>query len=358
MSRNRAISLVICLAAAAFFVEAAVSGSLKEKIVFVRADPSLAVASNQSITDVGLTGGSNGYGGATGTHDAPGMIATSTVNRKGSEIAIMNPDGSGVVRLKVAGTDPTVSPDGTKIAYCSTRDTIYYQIYVMNSDGTGPKKITDFKTGDACGPVWSHDGKKIAFYAYAMTNPSRNPEIWVMDPDGSNQKKLTDHGMDPSWAPNDKQIAFASNREGNIFHIFSMNADGSNVKKLSKSKGEDSNPAWGPSGGEIAYSSETDGDRRGIFTMGADGSEPARLAFSKHQDFCFPAWSLDGKVIAFTVLNRLGTQQIITGEEKPRCEVWTGEYQLFAMDSDGKTHQLADTKVSAMRPVYARIAGQ
>jgi Tol biopolymer transport system component len=324
--------------------------NLKEKIVFVRADPSIGVSSLHSITDVNQSTGS-----VTGSHATPDMGASSSAAHIKDEIDLMNPDGSGITPLHVFGSDPVISPDGTKIAYCSLRDTIYSQIYVMNVDGSGQKRLTDVKTGDACGPAWSPDSKKIAYHAFANTNPSRNPEIWVMDAEGSNPKKLTDHGMDPSWSPNGKQIAFASHRYG-VFQIYSMDADGSNVKRLTKRNAEDSNPVWAPDGGSIAFISATADDRRGLFLMGPDGSDPHGLAHSKHQDFCFPTWSADGRRIIFSALNRLGTQGIIQGEEKPRCEQWSGEYQIFAMDADGKIKQLTDTKVMGTRPSYGRIA--
>jgi dipeptidyl aminopeptidase/acylaminoacyl peptidase len=324
--------------------------NLTEKIVFVRADPSIAVTSMRSITDVDSKGGS-----VTGAHDAPDMQSQAVANPKTSEIALMNPDGSGVTRLKVFGSDPMLSPDGTKIVYCSLRETIYSQIYVMSSDGTNPRRITDHKNGDACGPTWSPDGKKIAYYAFAQTQPSRNPEIWLMDADGSNAKKITDHGMDPTWSPDGKQIAFASHRDG-IFQIYAMNSDGSNVRRLTKHNAEDSNPAWGPDGNSIAYISATANDRRGLFIMNADGSQPQGLVHSKNQDFCFPSWSRDGKFLIVSSLNRLGSQGIVTGEEKPRCEQWSGEYQIFAVDNDLKMKLLSDTKVMGTRPSYGRIA--
>jgi Tol biopolymer transport system component len=328
----------------------AVANSEQEKIVFVRADPDLGVASMRSITDA------NGNTGATsGSHDAPDMQATSSNNIRRSRIALMNADGSGVTDLRVFGSDPTLSPDGTKVAYCSLRDSIYSQIYVMNSDGSGDRRVTTFSTGDACGPVWSHDGKKIAFYAFALTQPSRNAQIFIMDADGSNQKRLMDRAMEPSWSPDDKQIAFASKRDG-IFQIYAMNADGSNVRRLTKHNAEDSNPAWAPDGAAIAYISATGDDRRGLFIMAADGSEQHGVAHSKHQDFCFPAWSLDGKTLVFTALNRLGSQQIVIGEERPRCEQWSGEYQIFTMDADRKIRQLSDTKLMGMRASYGRVA--
>jgi Tol biopolymer transport system component len=341
--------------------------ALKEKIVFVRADPSIGVSSMRSITvaesgpgAIGdqsneVTGGGSPGGMVTTTHDAPDLQGRAVANPKTSEIALMNPDGSGVTRLRVFGSDPMLSPDGAKIVYCSLRDAIYSQIYVMNSDGGASKRVTDVKTGDACGPAWSPDGKKIAYYAFANTQPSRNPEIWLMDADGSNPKKLTDHGMDPSWSPDGRQIAYASRRDG-IFQIYAMKADGSNVRRLTKDKSEDSNPAWGPAGNAIAYISATTDDRRGLFVMNPDGSEPQRLIFSKHQDFCFPSWSTDGSQIIISSLNRLGSQGIVPGEEKPRCEQWSGEYQIFSVDNDMKMKLLSDTKVMGTRPSYGRIA--
>jgi Tol biopolymer transport system component len=137
-----------------------------------------------------------------------------------------------------------------------------------------------------------------------------------------------------------------------------MNGDGSNVRRLTQHKGEDSSPAWAPDGAAIAYISEAEGDRRGLFLMAPDGSQQHRLALSKHQDFCFPAWSLDGKQIVFTALNRLGPQGIVTGEERPRCEQWSGEYQIVTFDSDGVTHRLTDAKLMGMHASYGKLAAQ
>jgi len=363
------LNSVASLVSVAFGFQAAPGASsprpLKDKIVFVRADPSIGVSSMRSITvaesgpgaigDASNMATGAGSQGAmvTNSHDAPDMQSRAVANPRTSEIALMNPDGTGVTRLRVFGSDPMLSPDGTKIVYCSQRETIYSEIYVVNADGTGPKKLTNINSGDACGPAWSHDGTKIAFYAFAQTSPSRNPGIWVMDADGSNPKRLTEHGMDPTWSPDGRQIAFASHRDG-IFQIYVMNSDGSNVRRLTKHNSEDSNPSWAPDGGAIAYISATGDDRRGLFLMGADGSDQHGLVHSKYQDYCFPSWSSDSRTIAFSALNRVGSQGIVAGEEKPRCEQWSGEYQLFAMDAEGKLHQLSDAKLMGTRPSYGR----
>ena len=323
---------------------------LTDKVVFVHADPSVGVRSLRTITDVDLKSGD-----VVGSHGGPELDATSSSSHIKDEIELMNPDGSSITPLRVFGSDPMLSPDGTKIVYCSGKDTLYWQIYVVDTAGKSPKRLTDVNSGDACGPAWSPDGKKIAYYVFANTHPSRNPAIWIMDADGSNQKRIAEHGMDPTWSPDGRQIAFSSRHDG-VFQIYSMNADGTNIRQLTKTNAENSNPAWAPDGKSIAYISATSDDRRGLSVMNPDGSQPQGLVHSKHQDFCFPAWSNDGQFILFTSLNRLGTQSIVAGEDKPRCEQWTGEYQIFSVDNDLKVKQVTGAKVMGMRPSYGRVA--
>jgi len=323
-------------------------GKPPEKIVFVRPDPIITTSSSMMMRSP------NYVGGRINSVASPEMKYNSVSYAKMNLLAFMNPDGTGITDLLVNGSDPSVSPDGTKIAFCALRRELYSQIYVMNADGTGEKRLTNITTGDACGPAWSHDGKKVAFYAFALTHPSRNPAIWVMDPDGANLKQLTEHAVSPTWSPDDRQIAFASDRVGK-FQIYVMNSDGSNVRRLTNDKGEDSSPAWAPDGAAIVFVSDREGEHPALFLMGANGSEQHRLVFSKRQDFCFPAWSLDGSTIAFSALNRVAFQFIPIGEERPRCEMWTGEYQLFTLDSEGKLHQLTNTKNMAMKPTFGRL---
>jgi dipeptidyl aminopeptidase/acylaminoacyl peptidase len=330
-------------------------GKATEKIVFVRPDPVITTSSSMMIRSADTRASSPNGRVAINEVESPQMKYNSTADAKMNSLAYMNPDGTGITDLHVNGFDPSVSPDGTKLVYCSLRKDQYSEIYIANADGTDEKRLTNINTGDACGPVWSHDGKKIAFYAFALTHPSRNPAIWVMDPDGSNQQRLTEHAMSPGWSPDGKQIVFTSNRVGK-FQIYAMNSDGSNVRRLTDDKGEDSSPAWSPRGTDIVFVSDREGEHPALFIMAPDGSQQQRLAFSKRQDFCFPAWSLDGNTIAFSALNRVAAQYIAVGEERPRCEMWTGEYQMFTFDSDGKLHQLTNTKYMAMKPTFGRLA--
>lgn len=338
--------LVVLALSASGFAQA--GGKAGEKIIFVRPDPVILTAA----ADVRRS--ADTIGGAINEVEDPAMVYHAVSDAKMNLLAVMNPDGSGITDLHINGYDPSVSPDGGKIAYCSLRNDQYSQIYVANSDGSGETRITKIMGGDSCGPVWSHDGKKIAFYSFALTHPSRNPAVWVMDADGGNVKRLAEHGLSPSWSPDDKQMVFASNRDGK-FQIYAMAADGSNVRRLTNNKAEESAPAWSPNGQDIVFVSNRDGEHFALYTMAADGSGQQRLVFAKRQDFCFPAWSLDGQTIAFTELNRVGAQYVAVGEERPKCELWSGEYQMFTLDSQLKTHQLTNTKYMAMKPSYGRL---
>ena len=71
-------------------------------------------------------------------------------------------------------SDPAWSPDGSKIAFISSRDGAF-EIYVMNADGSGQTRLTN-GLADNAWPSWSPDGPKIAFFS----NRDGNYEIYVM----------------------------------------------------------------------------------------------------------------------------------------------------------------------------------
>jgi len=162
-----------------------------------------------------------------------------------TDIALINPDGSGLTRLThERGEYPAWSPDGTRIAFASARDG-NYEIYVMNADGTGQTRLTENPAYDMS-PVWSPDGNQIAFdtqrdrYPPAETGVGPEFEIHVINSDGSRDIRLIDNNNEdrfPNWGANGL-IAFSSNGR-----LLSMNADGSNQMKLLDSG---TFPAWRP----------------------------------------------------------------------------------------------------------------
>ena len=111
------------------------------------------------------------------------------------------------------------SPDSSQITFSvlKDRDLRTSDIYVMNSDGTQIKCLTDQKaefenlTCENSSPRWSPDGTKIAF----SSNRSGNYQIHLMNPDGTNIKNISQNSFDedyPDWSPDGKNIVFVSNK--------------------------------------------------------------------------------------------------------------------------------------------------
>ncbi len=189
--------------------------------------------------------------------------------------------------------EPAWSPDGKWIAY-SAQQTSGSDIFLVNLDGTGRQRLTDNKAIDGA-PAWSPDGRQIAFFSdrdgnweiYVM--PAPGPQAQV-NADSSNVRRLTNHpGQDhsPTWSPDGTRIAFVSDRDGNE-EIYLMDPDSANLRRLTHNKAEDWFPAWSPDGKWIAFSSNRDGNHE-IYVMPADGSDQKRLTNNDAEDWG-PVW--------------------------------------------------------------------
>jgi Tol biopolymer transport system component len=185
---------------------------------------------------------------------------------------------------------PVWSPDGSKIAFQSFGSGLW-EIFVMNADGTGQ---TQMSNGGY--PTWSPDGTKIAFDS---DRDHPRGEIYIMNADGSNVVRLTSNSAQdfgPAWSPDGSKIAFVSDQDGE-WEIVVMNADGTGQTQLTSNTSLDRSPAWSPDGSRIAFMSHQGGDWD-IFVMNADGAGQTQLTFNAIQDTS-PAWAPDGSKIAF-----------------------------------------------------------
>src|SRR6266446_2520312 len=189
----------------------------------------------------------------------------------------------------------------TQLAFVSTADG-NPELYVMNSDGTNPARLTAAAGGNFR-PAWSPDGTRIAF----ASKQDGNGEIYVMNGDGSGGLvNLTNHTADdgdPAWSPDGTKIAFQSNRDS-YPAIYVMNQDGSGVSKLTNTEYGDGEPAWSPDGAKLAFSrakSDPLGIIHVIFTVNADGSGVTQLTSvsGNSERHSHPAWYPDGRKIAF-----------------------------------------------------------
>ena len=125
-------------------------------------------------------------------------------------------------------------------------------------------------------------------------------EIYVMNADGSDVTKLT-HNLindyNPHWSPNGSRIVFTSHQFDSP-GIYVMNADGSDVTGLADGAGVDTDPSWSPDGRRIAFSSNRDGDYD-VYVMNSDGSDLIQLTDEPGHDGD-PNWSPYGTSIAFS----------------------------------------------------------
>jgi Tol biopolymer transport system component len=140
---------------------------------------------------------------------------------------------------------------------------------------------------------------KIAF----VSNRDGNAEIYSCNADGSDVVRLTNNaGIDdqPQWSPTGSHIAFISDRTGHP-EIYIMNADGSNVVRKTFSGGSQ-HPTWSPDGKRIAYSTLSNGSAN-IWVVGAASGSPS-LLFEKPGVEDHPSWSPDGtRMVLFSDWN-------------------------------------------------------
>ena len=131
-----------------------------------------------------------------------------------------------------------------------------------------------------------------------------NLDIYSMDPDGTDVRRLTtdpEGDFGPSWSADGKEIVFVSTRDGNG-EIYVMDADGSDQRRLTNDPASDRGPSFSPDGEHIAFASNREPDTfDDIFVMDDDGGDVRNVTNLPVPLFALePSWSPDGEHIAFT----------------------------------------------------------
>jgi TolB protein len=200
-----------------------------------------------------------------------------------SRISVMNADGSGLRHLRPNPirnpATPTWLPDGTKLAFTAHLPGRFWDIFVMDPDGSNLNNVTGVGTDSTrseFAPAFSPDGTQMCVL---LADGVPNEGIYVMDADGSDPTLLVKEDLPRviqigcTWSPDGKKIAFSLTPSHEV-HV--INADGSALTNLTSNSASDALPDWSPDGKKIAFESDRDGDYD-IYTMDADGSDVAQV---------------------------------------------------------------------------------
>lgn len=164
-------------------------------------------------------------------------------------------------------------------------------IYIMNSDGTGARRLTENSVPNIS-PAWSADGKIIAFVM--------DENVYRMNKDGLERQKLAVRGSFPEWSPDGRHIIFTVQTTMKNYELFIMDADGANKKRLAQ--GHVTQFKWSPDGKSIAYTQGRSGTGATslLHIINPDTLADTALPAPAGGDANSPSWSPDGKRIAFS----------------------------------------------------------
>jgi Tol biopolymer transport system component len=254
----------------------------------------------------------------------------------------------------VRGAFPSLDPTGTRLVFSEH----FERIITARLDGSGQQAVFEPPSDSVWRPQWSMDGKWIACaVGPTFAKPSARVDIWKFHPDGSGAVNLTggaaaNNGF-PYFSPDGRQIVFRSGRDGN-HEIYLMNADGSNVRRLTNNAATDTMPAFSPDGKQVAFTSNRDEDYE-IYTLdiGTEGKpgELRRVTHSPGFD-THPVYSPDGKWLVFS------SQRGGLNDEEPLLPIFNPQPygELFAVRlADGMVVRLTHNKWEDGTPTWVGI---
>ena len=252
-----------------------------------------------------------------------------------------------------AAADPAVD---------SQRAWLAAEIYLMDGDGTNPRRLTQNTYFDGF-PALSPDGEKIVFDSNRLRaegEPFNTSDLFVMNTDGTGQTLLI-RGSSATWSPDSKKIAFHASASGkgqpikpdpgaatNDNDIFVMNV-GDFLKNRARPgnitnspAAIDDDPDWSHKGQKIVFTSHAVTDNHTnsvtaeIYVIDADGTgKPARLTNNAEEERA-PSWSPDGKRIVFC------------------CRRGGPDFEICVMNADGTGQvQLTDNTIGDLTPSWS-----
>ncbi len=197
-------------------------------------------------------------------------------------LTFVNPESSVV-------TTPDFTPDGKQILLSTKLGSGYANIFISNADGSNLRPLTSARAVEVEPRVNPKNGTEVVF----VSGRSGPAQIYKMNIDGADVQRLTDgsgQAANPSWHPDGRLIAFSwtGGLERGNFNIFVMDVASREFAELTHGTGRNQNPSWAPDGRHIAYSSKRGGNSH-IWTMLADGTQVKQLTTIGSNEM--PVWT-------------------------------------------------------------------
>lgn len=171
-------------------------------------------------------------------------------------------------------------------------------VLVTACEPTGERRLVSLREGDL------QPGHLEGQLLYAETRGVRQSVLYIHDVGTDQREQIRGlpegYKNSPAWSPDGQRVAFSFSGEDGFSHIWAADADGSNLRQITRGEVLDDGPRWSPDGEQIVFSSIRDGVYFWrLFVIPASGGEPEQIGPSEGHSV-FPDWSPDGRVIAYS----------------------------------------------------------